>query len=388
MIPIAKPMLGEEEKRAVLEVLDSGMLAQGKKVTEFERQFAACIGVKHAIATSNGTTALHAALLAHGIGPGDEIITTPFSFIATANAIRMAGAQPVFVDIDEKTFNINPYLIEKVITPKTKAILPVHLFGQSCEMEKISALCKKHQLILIEDAAQAHGAEYQRNSAEYQGNIAETQVKKVGSFSTGCFSFYATKNITTGEGGMITTNDDVLATQLRKLISHGSEKKYFHDTLGYNYRMTDIAAAIGIAQLKKLPEYTQKRKENAAYLTAYLKNIPGIVTPQASSDHLKVSASHVFPTSHVFHQYTLRVTPAFGKSRDELLTYLDSQGIGSAVFYPLPMHKQKAYAAYAHFSFPIAEKAAQEVLSLPVHPALTQEDLMSIVQAVRRGSKQ
>ena len=382
MIPIAKPMLGEEEKRAVLEVLDSGMLAQGKKVAEFERQFAACIGVKHAIATSNGTTALHAALLAHGIGPGDEIITTPFSFTATANAIRMAGAEPVFVDIDEKTFNINPDLIEKVITPKTKAILPVHLFGQSCEMEKISALCKKHQLILIEDAAQAHGA-------EYQGNSAETQVKKVGSFGTGCFSFYATKNMTTGEGGMITTNDDVLATQLRKLISHGSERKYFHDTLGYNYRMTDIAAAIGIAQLKKLPEYTKKRKENAAYFTAYLKNVPGIVTPQASSDHLKVSAFHVFPTSHVFHQYTLRVTPAFSKTRDELLTYLDSQGIGSAVFYPLPIHKQKAYAAYAHLSFPVAEKAAQEVLSLPVHPALTQEDLSCIIQAVRRaGLKQ
>src|SRR3989338_7871154 len=201
MIPIAKPLLGAEEKEAVMRVLESGMLAQGEKVKEFEKAFAEFVGVKHAVATSNGTTALHAALLAHSIGKGDEVITTPFTFIATANSIRMVGATPVFVDIDEKTYNLNPKIIEAAITEKTKAIIPVHLFGQSCEMEKILEIAQKYNLVIIEDACQAHGASYNG--------------KKVGSFGTGCFSFYPTKNMTSGEGGMITTNDDLIAGKLR-----------------------------------------------------------------------------------------------------------------------------------------------------------------------------
>ncbi len=353
MISMAKPLLGNEEKEAVQQVLDSGMLAQGTKVAEFEHAFATFIGTKHAIATSNGTTALHAALEAHGITKGDEVITTPFSFIATANAICMTGATPVFVDIEEESFNINPELIEAAITPKTKAILPVHLFGLPATMDKILAIARKHNLIIIEDACQAHGAEFQG--------------KKAGSFGTGCFSFYATKNMTTGEGGMITTNDDALALKLRKIISHGSEKKYHHEFHGYNYRMTDIAAAMGIEQLKKLAQFNAIRQKNARFLNAHL-TISGINTPK------------IFP-SHVFHQYTIRVTLEYHATRDELMTQLSARGISSAIFYPIPIHKQKAYSTHHHFSFPVAEKAAQQVLSLPIHPALNENDLKHIAEA-------
>lgn len=355
---MAKPLLGEEEKAAVAAVLESGMLAQGAKVAEFEREFAEFVGVKHAIATSNGTTALHAALLAHGIGPGDEVITSPFSFIATANAITMCGAIPVFVDIEENTFNINPSLIERAITPRTKAILPVHLFGQPAAMDQIMAIAEKYNLIIIEDACQAHGA--------------EIQGKKAGSFGTGCFSFYATKNITTGEGGMITTNDDLVAAKARKIISHGSEKRYHHDHLGYNYRMTDIVATIGVEQLKKIQHFTKKRRTNAEYYNRNLK-LEHITLPEVTA-------------GHVFHQYTLRVTVKSKKSRDEITRQLKEYGIDSAVFYPLPIHKQKAYSHHNHSSFPIAEQAAREVLSIPVHPGLKQEELEHITSVLEKLS--
>ncbi|MBI1968530.1 DegT/DnrJ/EryC1/StrS family aminotransferase [Candidatus Woesearchaeota archaeon] len=348
MIPIAKPFLGEEEKIAVLEVLDSGILAQGKKVREFEQQFAAFVGVQHAIATSNGTTALHAALLAHGIQEGDEVITSPFSFIATANAIRMCGATPVFVDIDEKTLNIDPELIEKNITKKTKALLPVHLFGLPADMGRITAIAERYQLAVIEDACQAHGA--------------EVLGKKVGSFGTGCFSFYATKNMTTGEGGMITTDDSHIAEKVRRIINHGSSQKYHHEILGYNYRLTEIAAALGLAQLKKLPRYNEARKQNAAQLTALLRGIPGLILP----------VSH---EGRVFHQYTLRITEKSAKNRDDVVHFLADHGIQAAVFYPVPIHKQKAYSGYETGSLPVAECIAKEVLSLPIHPGLGSEDL-------------
>lgn len=370
MIPLARPLLGEEEKRAVLDVVESGMLAQGKKVEEFERAFADFIGVKQAIATSNGTTALHAVLLAHGIGPGDEVITTPFSFIATANAIRMVGATPVFVDIEEKTFNINPALIEPAITTKTKVILPVHLFGLPAEMDKIMAIAQKHNLTIIEDACQAHGAEFQG--------------KKVGSFGTGCFSFYPTKNMTTGEGGMITTSDEELAKKIRKIINHGSEQKYYHDVLGYNYRMTDLAAAIGIEQLKKLPAFNKRRREHAAVLTQHLATLPGFIVPE-------------LVPGHVFHQYTIRLTPPWTGTRQECIDQLQQQGIATNIYYPLPLHQQKAYSHDPHYanhlhyrqgSFPVTEKVAGEVLSLPVHPALSLEDIAVIVKAIKGLAEQ
>lgn len=355
MIPIAKPLLGEEEKRAVLEVLESGRLAQGKKVEEFEQEFAKFIGVQQAIATSNGTTALHTVLLAHGLAPGDEVITTPFSFIATANAIRMVGATPVFVDIEENTFNINSQLIAAAITPKTKAILPVHLFGRPADMSRIVNLAQQHHLIVIEDACQAHGAEFQG--------------RKVGSFGTGCFSFYPTKNMTTGEGGMITTNDNELAKKIRKIINHGSEQKYYHDVLGYNYRMTDIAAAIGIEQLKKLPAFNQKRREHATVLTTQLASLPGLIVPELIA-------------GHVFHQYTIRVTKEWRGTRQELAAQLHQQGIATNIYYPLPLHQQQAYSGYGHHRLPITEKIATEVLSLPVHPALSREDLSTMIKAI------
>jgi len=354
LIPLAKPLLGEEEKKAVLDVLSSGMLAQGEKVATFEKNFAEFIGVKHAVATSNGTTALHAALVGLGIGDDDEVITTPFTFIATANAIKMTGATPVFVDIDKTTFTLDPAKIEAAITPKTKAIIPVHLFGLPAAMDKITAISRKHNLTIIEDACQAHGA--------------DINGKKVGSFGIGCFSFYGTKNMTTGEGGMITTNDDTLAAKIRKIISHGTERRYVHSMVGYNYRMTDLAAAIGIEQLKKLNEFTRKRRENARRLTTGLSNINGLVTPSIID-------------GHVFHQYTLRITKDFPLTRERLIEHLTSRGIASSVFYPLPIHLQEAYRDYNHQSFPVAEKMAREVLSLPVHPGLIAEDLKKIVQA-------
>ena len=358
MIPIAKPIIGDEEKKAVLDVLDSGMLAQGKKVQEFEDSFAKLIGVKHAIATSNGTTALHATLLAHNIGPGDEVITTPFTFIATANAIKMAGATPVFVDIDEKTFNIDPDLIEGAITAKTKAIIPVHLFGLPAEMDRIKDIADRHNLIIIEDACQAHNSEF--------------QLKKAGSFGTGCFSFYPTKNITTGEGGMITTNNDFIAKKVRKIINHGSEQQYYHDILGYNFRMTDLAAAIGIAQLKYLQEFTVARRRNAAYLSENLQNIPGLILPEIKD-------------GHVFHQYTIKITPEFKLTREEFINHLYNNGIACSIFYPLPIHQQQTYSEYNHLSFPISEKISQQVLSLPVHPSLTKEDLLRIASVIREA---
>jgi perosamine synthetase len=354
MIPIAKPLLGEEEKRAVLEVLESGMLAQGQKVAEFERNFAKFIGVKHAIATSNGTTALHATLLAHNIGPGDEVITSPFTFIATANSIKMVEAKPIFVDIDPSTFNIHPELIEGAITSKTKAIMPIHLYGQPASMDRIQEIAEKHNLIIIEDACQAHGAEFHG--------------RKVGSFGTGCFSFYPTKNMTTGEGGMITSNDDSFTERVRKVIDHGSQKKYHHDSLGYNFRMTDLAAAIGIEQLKKLPGFNARRRKNAAF---YLSNFnaPGIVLPRMIE-------------GHVFHQYTIQLSPEFGKSRDELVGYLNETGIGCHVYYPLPLHKQEAFKENNQQSFPNAEKASQEVFSLPIHPEVSEMEQAFIIKEI------
>lgn len=353
MIPIAKPIIEEEEKQAVLEVLESGMLAQGERVRAFESAFAEFIGVKYAIATSSGTTALHTALLAHQIGAGDEVITSPFSFIATANSILYVGARPVFVDIDANTYNIDAAQLEAAITPRTKAILPVHLFGLSCDMEAITAIAEKHRLIVIEDACQSHGASYRG--------------KKVGSFGTGVFSFYPTKNITCAEGGMITTNDVEIAERCRVIRQHGMRRRYYHDELGFNFRMTDVHAAIGLAQLTKLPRFNRIRQQNANYLSQRLNGVHVPHTPEGYE--------------HVFHQYTIRVDPT---QRDALIDHLTQHGIGCSIYYPIPIHKQTYYTETLHYrqSLPEAERAAAEVLSLPVHPALSQQDLDSIVQAV------
>lgn len=353
MINIAKPMLGEEEKQAVLEVLDSGIIAQGPKVKAFEEAFAEMCGVNYAVATSSGTTALHVALLAHGIGAGDEVITSPFTFIASANSILFTGARPVFADIDPDTFNLDPNLIESRITPRTRAIMPVHLFGLCCDMDAIQAIARKHGLAIIEDACQSHGAEYKGQRA--------------GSFGTGAFSLYATKNITTGEGGMITTSDADLAEKCRVIRQHGMRRRYYHDELGYNFRMTDIQAALGVAQVKKLDQFNQTRIKNAAYLN---ENLKGVTVPCIPPGY-----------KHVFHQYTIRVEA--GK-REALLGHLHDRGIGTGVFYPVPVHQQTFYKGELGYdeSLPVAEQIAQEVVSLPVHPGLSEEDLEAIVSAV------
>jgi len=353
MINMAKPQIGDDEKKAVLEVMDSGIIAQGPRTKAFEEAFASMCTTKHAIATSSGTTALHIAMLAHKIGPGDEVITSAFTFIASANSVLYAGGRPVFVDIDPRTFNLNVDQIEAAITPKTKAILPVHLFGLSCDMDRIMAIARKHNLAVIEDACQSHGATYKG--------------KKVGSFGTGTFSLYPTKNITSGEGGMITTNDDVIDEACRVIRNHGMRKRYYHDEIGYNFRMTDMHAAIGLAQIVKLDKFNQKRRENAAY---YDKNLKGVTTPFVPEG-----------CEHVYHQYTVRVP---GGKRDALRAYLAEHEIGSEVYYPVPIHKQSFYMKeYGYnISLPETEKAAAEVLSLPVHPGISPEDREKVAKTI------
>jgi len=348
MIPISKPFIGEEEKAGVLAVLESGMLAQGKKVAALEEAFAAICGTKHAVATSSGTTALHLALLANGIGEGDEVITTAFTFIATVTSILFTGAKPVFVDIDPETFNLNPALIEQAVTPRTKSILPVHLYGQVCEMEAIQKVADAHGLTIIEDAAQAVGA--------------TRHGKKAGSFGTGCFSLYATKNIMSAEGGMVTTDDDAIAEKVRMLHNQGMKRRYYHDMLGYNFRMTDLHAAIGLAQVNRLDDFTAKRRANAEYLSAHIKNV---ITPQVMPGN-----------KHVWHQYTIRIPD---KNRDAAVKQLNDAGIGTGIFYPVPVHRQQfVRQIVGDVSLPVTEKLANEVISLPVHPQLSAQDLEKI----------
>jgi dTDP-4-amino-4,6-dideoxygalactose transaminase len=359
MISITTICIDEECQKAVLDVLKTGQLVQGPKVEEFEKAFASYIGTKYAVAVNSGTAALHVALLAAGIGPGDEIITTPFSFIATANCCLFCGAVPVFADIDDKTFNIVPHLIENKITPKTRAVIIVDLFGQPCDMDEIIAICKKHNLLLIEDACQAHGAEYNGH--------------KVGSFGIGCFSFYPTKNMTTGEGGTITTDNEEVARKARLIRQHGQSQRYIHDILGYNLRMTDIAAAMGICQLKKLDIANSKRIKNAGFLSEHIGEIKGIIPPYIAPHR-----------NHVFHQYTVKVTKNYKLSRDELQRKLNEKGIGTAIYYPTPINKQPLYKKLGYNgSLPVSDTVANEVLSLPVHPKLNEEELNTIVEALR-----
>jgi len=353
-IPIAKPLIGEEEKRAVLAVLESGHLAQGSRTEAFEQQFAAYIGTKHAVAVNSGTAALIVALQAHGVGPGDEVITSPFSFIASATSIIACGATPVFADIDPFDLNLDPEKAEAAITDRTKAVMPVHIFGHPARASEFVELCEDNGLALIEDACQAHGAEHQG--------------RRAGSFGTGCFSFYPTKNMTTGEGGIITTDDDEVARMGRIIRNHGQERRYYHEYLGLNWRMTDLAAAIGLAQLQHLEGWNEARIANAASLASLLR---GVETPRVREGD-----------RHVFHQFTIRVT----KGRDDLQKALEAAGVGSAIHYPIPIHQQPIMRqlGYGDVSLPVAEAAAQAVLSLPVHPSLGSEDLEYIAATVNR----
>ena len=360
-VSIASPVIEEEEINAVIDVMKSGMIAQGPKVIEFEEEFAKYVGAKYGIATNSGTSALHVALLAAGIGEGDEVITTPFTFAATGNSILYTGARPVFVDIDPETFTIDPCKIEDAITDKTKAIMPVQLYGQSADMDAIMKIAKEHDLIVIEDAAQAHGAEYNGVKVGNLGDMA-------------CFSFYPTKNMTTSEGGMITTNNEEFAENAKIYRAHGSATKYHHDVLGYNFRMTDIGAAIGIEQLKKLESFNDKRIENAKYLNEALADCDLIETPVVKDGY-----------KHVYHQYTIKVKD--GK-RDELSDYLIENGIGNGIYYPIPLYNQVLYTNMGYNqSLPVTDEIVKDVLSLPIHAKLTKFDLDLIVKTIKDFAK-
>ncbi len=359
-VPIAKPIIGEEEIENVVEVLKSGMIAQGPKVAEFEEKFAEWVGAKYGIAVNSGTAALHVALLSCGIGKGDEVITTPFTFIASGNSIAYTGAKPVFADIDLKTYTIDPNSIEDMITENTKAILPVQLYGQSADMDEINEIAKKHDLLVIEDAAQAHGATFKGNKVGSLGDMA-------------CFSFYPTKNMTTSEGGIITTDDEKLAENARMFRAHGASIRYHHDAIGYNFRMTDISAAIGLAQLNNIDMFNDKRIENAAYLNEGLKDVDGVVTPYCVPE-----------SKHVYHQYTIRVEKG---NRDEWVNSINECGVGTGIHYPIPLYNQPIYKELGfEGDCPNAELAADNVISLPVHPSLTKEDLDLVIEAVKDAS--
>jgi len=367
-IAMVRPCTGEEEKRAVSEVLDSGILAQGPAVRDFEKAFAAFCGVEHAVAVANGTLALHAALLAAGVGEGAEVVTTPFSFIATANAVLMAGARPVFADVDPVTLNLDPESARSAVTPDTCAILVVHLYGRPCPMDAFRSLAQETGARLIEDACQAHGAEHRGRRAGALGDM-------------GCFSFYATKNMTCGEGGMITTDDGEAASRVARLRFHGQEPggRYVHRELGYNYRLTDVAASIGLCQLAKLPAMNGIRAGNAAIYDRLLGGLPGLEIPVRQDGIV-----------HAYHQYTVRIRESlFGLDRDGLARLLRGLGVETGIHYPLPLHIYPQFRSlgYAWGDFPRAEQASREVLSLPVGPHLGADEVEYVAACIREVAR-
>jgi len=355
VIHISKPDIGPAEEEAVLGVLRSGMLAMGKKTAAFEEAWAAYCGVKHAVLMSNGTVALEAILRGLGIGPGDEVITVSFTFNATVSTILQAGATPVFVDIRADDFCMDPDLVEAAITPRTKAILPVHLYGLMADMDPLLAIAERHGLALVEDAAQAHGAAY--------GG------RRAGGFGPAMFSLYATKNLMTGEGGFATTDDDDLADRLRLYRNHGMRVRYHHDELGTNFKPTDLAAAIGLAQLTRLDERTEQRRRNAARLAEGLRGyvVPGV--PEGRD--------------HAWHQFTMR----FPGERERVIEGLTERGIGTLIYYPVPVHEQAYVQSYvpgaADLDLPVTNQLSDEVLSIPVRPNLAPEELEAVIAAIR-----
>lgn len=361
MISIAQPDIGPEEIAAVNDVLKSGMLAQGPKVAELEKAFAEYCGTKYAAAVSSGTAAIHASLHAAGVGSGDEVITTPFSFIATINPILFVGAKPVLVDIDPETFNIDAAKLEKAVTANTKAIIPVHLYGQPSDYDELSAVASQHGLKVIEDACQAVGAEYKGKKA---GNLGDL----------GCFSLYATKNIMSGEGGMVTTNDEKYLAAIRRFRQHGMTGPYEYAEAGYNYRMTDLQAAIAVEQLKKVNNFNAARQKNAELLNRELNGVPGIELPKQRENR-----------THVYHQYTIRLKDEFPLDRDEAVKALKEKGIIAGAYYPKALHEYPHVAKldYKPGDFPEAEKAARQVLSLPVHPKVSEADVKLIAEAIK-----
>lgn len=346
---------------AVLNALEATQFILGPNVHRFEEEAAAFLGVKHALSLANGTEALHLALLACGIEKGDEVITTPFTFIATAEAISYVGAKPVFVDIDPKTFNIDPKKIEEYIVSRLtsdvshiKAIIPVHLYGQAADMDPIMAIAKKHKLRVIEDCAQSFGGDYKG--------------KMTGSFGEfGCFSFFPSKNLGCyGDGGMVTTNDPELAEKVKVLRNHGSKVRYYHSVIGYNSRLDEIQAAILRVKLKRMKRFNELRNRNA-HLYSEMFEGTGVTPPFEDGNGM-----------HVYHQYTVKTG-----DREKIIEALAREGIASAIYYPVPLHKQDVYKNdYQGLSLPITEKVSQEVLSLPIFPELTEEEIRKVVSTI------
>ena len=361
MIPISKVRFGFREKSMVMDVLKSGVVAQGPKVLQFENEFAAMCDAKHAIALNNGTTSLVAALQVLDLEPGDEVITSPFTFIATLNAILEAGATAVFADINEDDFNLNPESVEACITPKTRVIMPVNLYGQMADMEKIMVIAKKHNLRVIEDSAQSHGA--------------TQNGKKSGSFDLASFSFYATKNLTTGEGGIVTTSDDEIAAKLRILRNQGMKQRYEYVMAGHNYRMTDLQAALVIPQLRSYEKNVESRRRNAAYYSETLNGIKGLVLPEVKDGR-----------THVWHQYTLRITSDSSVSREKLAEDLTNRGVGHGFYYPKLVFDYDTYRSRKDVRIldcPVARKVVAEVISIPVHPYLSKRQRKKVSAEVR-----
>ncbi len=350
-----KPLRAELDD-AIARTLDNCSFCLGPDVVQFEKDFAKFCGAEYALGFNSGTSALHVAMLLLGVGPGDEVITTPYTFIATSWAISYCGAKPVYVDIDAATFNLDPKLIERAITPKTKAVLPVHLYGQPFDVDAVAAVCKKHNLPFVEDAAQAHGAKYQG--------------KSIGTFgAVSCFSFYPAKNLgACGEGGALVTNDAALAARAKSLREHGSTVRYHHDEIGYNYRLEGIQGAVLGVKLKHLEKWTRERQRVAARYAELLADTP-LQLPTVTAGN-----------ESAWHLYTVR-----SPRRDELKKHLDANGIGNAVHYPMPLHLQKVYAhlGYKPGDFPVAEQASREVLSLPMFPELTDAQIQRVAEVVR-----
>lgn len=361
MIPISVVKLDTRAEELVLSAIRSGQIVQGEFVEQLEHEFSEMIGVTHAVAVNNGTTSLIAALEAMGVGPGDEVITSPFTFVATLNAILACGATARFADISTEDFNITAENIAAQITPRTRALIPVHLYGQGADMTAITALAAEKNLLLLEDAAQAHGA--------------AVDGTPVGTFGVGSFSFYATKNITTAEGGMITTNDDSLADRLRVLRNQGMRARYQYELAGNNWRMTNIHAAIGLSQLSGYNQQVKQRRANATFYGEALSDIPGIELPKQLPGR-----------EHVWHQYTLRVTSEARVTRDELVDQLTGAGIGCGIYYPKLVYDYPPYynrADVVPTSVPNAEMAVREVVSIPIHPQLSASDLDEVAGAIR-----
>jgi len=355
MIPQVRPDIGQEEIDAVTDVLRSGMIAQGKRVAELEERWAAFCGVKHAIAVNNGTVAEMCIFAGLGLGPGDEVVTVSHTFNATVSSILYTGATPVFVDIEPDTYLIDAGRIEAKITPRTRAIFPVHLFGLVADMDPIRAIADKYGLPIVEDACQAHGATYRG--------------RRAGSFGHGAFSLYGTKNMTTGEGGLITTDDDRLDDWLRLYRNQGMRQRYHHEILGFNFRMTDIQAAIGLVQLDKLARNTARRQEIAARYDAAFADVPLIlpVTPEGRT--------------HVYHQYTVGMA---AEIRDAVVADMGEGGIGVGVYYPIPVHRQPyVLECGIEADLPLTDAAAASCMSLPMFPTLTNEEQDEVIRVLR-----